>query len=321
MRLHATKALSLGVLLLSGLAVPEAAWAIEKPAATWQPASRSNYSRGRSRGISMVVIHTIEGSLQSGINTFQNPSERVSAHYLVGKGGRIVQMVGDRDTAYHVRGGYNARAIGIEHEGFASRNLWTDAQYRASARLTRWLCDTYRIPIDRRYIVGHREVPRNDHGDPGRHFNWDYYMRLVRGAGDEDASSTGTTNGGTGTNADGTRRRGIAGTIAGADEDTPDRVDPRHPQVSRNSRGHHVEEAQRILNLDGYDIDQDGIFGRETEQAVRAFQRAHGLEVDGIVGPRTWRKLSQVARAAATTSSTTSAGRTPRSPPDRPIGD
>ena len=37
-----------------------------------------------------------------------------------------------------------------------------------------------------------------------------------------------------------------------------------------------------------YDVKWDGIFGTETEKAVRAFQKAAGLKVDGIVGQQTW---------------------------------
>lgn len=271
----------------------------------------------------MVVIHTIEGSASSGVNTFQNPSSKRSAHYIVSKGGNIYQLVGDKDTAYHVRSS-NPRAIGIEHEGFMSRSsTWTDAMYRSSAKLTRWLCDTYRIPIDRRHIVGHKEVPHNDHGDPGKYFNWDYYMRLVRGAGDD--SSTGTTPppGSGSTVGSGTPpRRGIAGSIAGADEDTPDSRDPTHVQLAKKNRGEHVEKLQKVLNQAGYDIDEDGIFGNETEKAVKAFQRANGLEVDGIVGWRTWRKLDRVGQPAATTATTTTltTSGTPRRPPDGPLG-
>jgi peptidoglycan hydrolase-like protein with peptidoglycan-binding domain len=35
----------------------------------------------------------------------------------------------------------------------------------------------------------------------------------------------------------------------------------------------------------------DGVYGPKTETAVRAFQSVSGLEVDGIVGPKTWAKL------------------------------
>src|SRR4051812_3698544 len=49
-----------------------------------------------------------------------------------------------------------------------------------------------------------------------------------------------------------------------------------------HSRGPGVSAAQRALG-----VAADGEFGAMTRQAVRNFQRAHGLEVDGIIGPIT----------------------------------
>ncbi|MCL6445580.1 MAG: peptidoglycan-binding protein [Alicyclobacillus sp.] len=62
--------------------------------------------------------------------------------------------------------------------------------------------------------------------------------------------------------------------------------------VYYGSPGPFVEEVQYKLNQLGYSSGTvDGIFGTKTLNAVRAFQKAHGLTVDGIVGPVTWSKL------------------------------
>jgi N-acetyl-anhydromuramyl-L-alanine amidase AmpD len=168
---------------LLGSVAPAPATAGEKPAVEWKEAYRGNYRKGRRQTIQYVVIHTIEGSVGSAVGTFQNRREGrrvVSAHYIVGHDGRIVQMVKDEDTAYHIRG-HNGTSVGIEHEGWADRNTWTAEQYRASARLTRWLCDTYDIPIDLEHIVGHGDMPGQNHRhDPGRFFDWELYLRLIR---------------------------------------------------------------------------------------------------------------------------------------------
>lgn len=65
-----------------------------------------------------------------------------------------------------------------------------------------------------------------------------------------------------------------------------------HGQVRRGSHGSDVEALQGALEAAGYDCGGvDGSFGAHTEAAVRAFQRDHGLSVDGVVGPRTWAAL------------------------------
>ncbi len=49
-----------------------------------------------------------------------------------------------------------------------------------------------------------------------------------------------------------------------------------------------VRSLQYLLNARGARLDVDGILGPRTDAAVRVFQQAHGLVVDGIVGQRTW---------------------------------
>ncbi len=52
---------------------------------------------------------------------------------------------------------------------------------------------------------------------------------------------------------------------------------------------------ERLLEL-GYDVGRpDGLFGPQTEAALRAFQRDYGLDVDGVCGPSTLRALRQLA--------------------------
>ena len=62
--------------------------------------------------------------------------------------------------------------------------------------------------------------------------------------------------------------------------------------LRKGSKGQEVKTLQRLLNSMGYDCGAvDGIFGDNTLVAAKKFQRAEGLEVDGVVGKNTWTKL------------------------------
>lgn len=73
------------------------------------------------------------------------------------------------------------------------------------------------------------------------------------------------------------------------------RVNFQYPGVvSRGQRGEAVSALQYMLSLIGefYDVippvQVDGVYGADTEAAVRAFQQAAGLTQDGIAGEETW---------------------------------
>lgn len=62
--------------------------------------------------------------------------------------------------------------------------------------------------------------------------------------------------------------------------------------LRNGSKGTQVRVLQWLLNENGYDAGTvDGIFGSNTLKAVKAFQKAAGLAVDGVVGKNTWNKL------------------------------
>ena len=63
------------------------------------------------------------------------------------------------------------------------------------------------------------------------------------------------------------------------------------PIITQGARGAHVIDLQKRLAQHGYPIDADGIFGKATADAVRAFQFKAGLVVDGIVGTQTLNTL------------------------------
>lgn len=67
-----------------------------------------------------------------------------------------------------------------------------------------------------------------------------------------------------------------------------------YPTIKKGSSGEYVRLAQEELAKRGYDIGPsgaDGKFGKNTEAAVKQFQRDWGLTEDGIIGGATWRML------------------------------
>lgn len=63
------------------------------------------------------------------------------------------------------------------------------------------------------------------------------------------------------------------------------------PLIKKGSKGDAVKKLQEMLNDKGYKLSVDSDFGPATEAAVRAYQKANHLEVDGEVGEKTWGTL------------------------------
>lgn len=66
-------------------------------------------------------------------------------------------------------------------------------------------------------------------------------------------------------------------------------ADPDTPELANGSSGTEVSAMQQPLKNAGlYSGPIDGIFGPNTEAAVRAYQSSRGVTSDGIVGDETW---------------------------------
>jgi N-acetylmuramoyl-L-alanine amidase len=73
---------------------------------------------------------------------------------------------------------------------------------------------------------------------------------------------------------------------------------PAQQLIRLGSTGSAVRDVQRRLQrLAAAELQVDGEFGPRTLEAVRRFQRARGLEADGMVGPDTWQELVEAGWA------------------------
>jgi N-acetylmuramoyl-L-alanine amidase len=124
-----------------------------------------------------VVIHqTGKRSLEDALRTLTNPLKSVSAHYLIGRDGRILQLVAEDARAWHAGtswwGGQtdlNSASIGIELDN-DGEEAFADAQIAALLPLLADLKARYRIPAAN--FLGHADVAPRRKADPSRLFPW-----------------------------------------------------------------------------------------------------------------------------------------------------
>ncbi|WP_327312385.1 N-acetylmuramoyl-L-alanine amidase [Streptomyces sp. NBC_01235] len=145
--------------------------------------------RPASPGIRYIVVHDTEGGWEGVLNLVQDPTYVSWTYSLRSTDGHVAQHVKAKDVAWHSGNWYvNAKSIGLEHEGFlALPDSWyTEAMYRSSARLVKYLAAKYGIPLDRQHILGHDNVPGPTtaavpgmHTDPGPYWDWRHYFELL----------------------------------------------------------------------------------------------------------------------------------------------
>jgi len=161
-----------------------------------------NFSSRNGTAITMVTVHTMQGSYAGSISWFKDCNANASAHYMLrSSDGQVTQMVLESDKAWHV-GSENPHTIGLEHEGFVSDSTWyTSAMYNSSADLVKdittsgygisplrtayfpWASttsyNTSNIPGSCVKIKGHHHFPNQTHTDPGQFWDWKYYDNLI----------------------------------------------------------------------------------------------------------------------------------------------
>lgn len=146
-------------------------------------------NRPESQTIDYIIIHDTEATWDTTLKLVQDPTYVSWQYTLRSADGHIAQHLALKDVGWHSGNWYvNAKSIGLEHEGFLTApDAWyTEAMYRSSARLVRYLTRKYDIPLDRQHILGHDNVPgattaniKGMHTDPGPYWDWAHYFTLL----------------------------------------------------------------------------------------------------------------------------------------------
>ena len=203
-------------------------------------------------------------------------------HFYVSKTGVCYQAARVTDKLWHVgaSSGFkyvhpyarNTNTIGIECGTYSVGSKWyfTEATQEACAHLAAWIMSQYGIPMENLLRHGdittkHCPSPYVDNPGDGSNWTWQQFKAKVKSY------------------------------LDGAESEDTYMVE--FEKVHMGSSGADVKTLQTMLyamgfvGADGQALGVDGDFGKNTDFAVREFQKINNLEVDGWCGPLTWAKL------------------------------
>jgi len=124
----------------------------------------------------VIIHHTAQDSLAQTIKTFHSTKAGTSAHYVISRDGKVVQMVNDYLRANHAgisKWGkdtdLNSSSIGIELDNNGTTDVWTDVQINSLIKLLTTLKKKYGIPTAN--FIGHADIAPKRKPDPNN-FPW-----------------------------------------------------------------------------------------------------------------------------------------------------
>jgi N-acetylmuramoyl-L-alanine amidase len=193
------------------------------------------------------------------------------------------------------KGSYNASHIQFE---ICEDNKKDEAYYKEAFALAQqlcaYLCELYGIKNEN--IVGHYEAHAAGYGS--NHSDPKPWQKKHKGSMAQYRSDVNALTGGADTPPDVVVDKPVEDNAQ--KPATPEKAENKAESVVYDmktlrvgSKGTQVKVLQWLLNhtTDYTSGIVDGIFGTKTLAAVRQFQQANGLTVDGIVGKNTWKKL------------------------------
>lgn len=261
-----------------------------------------HYYDSRRSDVRLIVIHTAENlpdfegedrGAEAVARYGATTSRPVSWHATVDSDSVLANLP-DAYTAFHVRG-FNSASLGVEvatqaRKWASAPDEWVDNTLENLALLVAGWCKKHDIPPVKltkreakteRGIVAHSTLDPKRRSDPGKDFPWDRLLERVAELLDKPKASAAP--------------KAKPKPKKKSTTKSEDTIVAKLPTLKKGMpRSEHVTILQHLLALDSQPINVDGIFGPETERAVRQFQSQEKVSVDGIVGPVTWGKLLHV---------------------------
>jgi N-acetylmuramoyl-L-alanine amidase len=147
------------------------------PQATSLPVEQRPSPNFDARRPNFVIIHhTTNSTAEQALDVLTNRERKVSAHYLIGRDGKLFRLVDETARAWHAGESYwggqhdlNSASIGIEldNDGFEP---FPDVQIETLLALLADLKSRYNIPAAN--VLGHADVAPGRKTDPSRFFPW-----------------------------------------------------------------------------------------------------------------------------------------------------
>ena len=220
-------------------------------------------SLSKRKKTNKIILHHAQAKVCSVEDIHQwhlkNGWSGIGYHFLVRKDGTIYQGRPLDTIGAHAKGANND-SIGICAEGDFMKEKMNSIQLNALIDLVSYLKNKYHLSTVKR----HKDVASTD--CPGINFPFSTIISsnpIVL----EDTW------------------------LQRLDQEIKNQGFSTYPTVKRNARGGITKLIQERLNFVGFHLKTDGIFGINTEKAVKKFQNNRNLKADGIVGKKTWSYL------------------------------
>lgn len=124
----------------------------------------------------VIIHHTAQNGIAQTIRTFQLEHTKVSSHYIIGRDGRVVQMLNDYLRSWHAGKSkwgnitdMNSVSLGIELDN-NGKEPFSNEQIESLLTLLEDLKTKYRIPFTN--FIGHADIAPTRKNDPSVHFPW-----------------------------------------------------------------------------------------------------------------------------------------------------